>query len=78
MVSKSTKRKHRRNRAVLAARASVELRLIDRRCDFWLISRPSPQPGHPYWTCHVEVHGRSRALRVYATFLSHTLRLQGK
>lgn len=63
MVSKSTKRKNRRNRAALAARASLRLVCIDRRVDFWLISAPDPRAGRLYHTCHLEVYGKVQALR---------------
>lgn len=63
MVSKNVKRKRRLNRQVLAARAGVQMLCVDRRCDFWLLSRPAAKPGEPHFTFHVEVYGKAKALK---------------
>lgn len=58
MVSKSTKRKHRRNKNNNAILKSVIFDLIDRRFDFWVISVCITENR----SRHVEVYGYKKAL----------------
>lgn len=58
MASKAMRRRHR---AKMAFRKDIRLRLIDRRCDFWLVSILRSQNV----AYHTEIYGKEKALKFF-------------
>ena len=69
MISKSTKKKWRRNKERIQKRKEILIHLIDRRCDFWLISYPT---RNKHVCDHIEINGADKALKLHRILVSFT------